>query len=347
MHPSDVPLALTFDDVNLVPVHSSVPSRKSPTIRSIVADERLKIPIIASPMNTICEIEMARTMRDIGADAVIHRYMTIGQQKKHFVKNCWMAIGASGDYLQRAIQLYQLGVRKFCIDVANGHSQICIDAIKQITVWLKRNFDYPLYKIMAGNVCTYKGAVDFAEIGVDAIRVGIGSGGACSTRLVTGYGVPQLTALESCLEIKSSFPNVSIISDGGIRGSGDLIKCFALGCDAVMIGSLLSASSDTPGEVFEDSDGYQFKRFSGMASKEARISWYEREQTNFVPEGESFEVEYKGDTKKIVLDLAHSLKVGMSYGGAMNLKQFKQNAKWVQVTDNGRKEGYPNKKLNS
>jgi IMP dehydrogenase len=352
---SEAPQAYTFDDFNLIPVRSAIRSRKIPDIVSSVAEEKLQIPIISAPMNTITEWEMAFQMSTLGADSVLHRYMTVEDQCNQFKKihlfegtfrRPWVAVGATGDYLERAEALYNVGARKFCIDIANGHSELCIEAVKRLRVGLPQTI-----KIMAGNVCSYEGAHDLVNAGAHVLRVGIGGGSACSTRLVTGFGVPQLSAIEDCMRVKQTTfwhkETPYIVADGGVRGSGDVVKCFAMGVDAVMVGGLLAASSHTPGKIVEDIHGQQSKRYAGMASKEGRDGFFEREQTNFVPEGVAFDVKYKGNTEKIVSDLAHGLKVGMSYAGALNLKELSEKAKWVRVTDNGRREGNPNRKLHS
>ncbi|MDO8640026.1 MAG: IMP dehydrogenase, partial [Nitrosarchaeum sp.] len=224
---NEIPLALTFDDVSLVPVWSTVKSRKEPDVSTVIGGTKLRIPIIASPMNTVCEEQMIWRMNAEGGSSVLHRYLSIEQQVKkaeYFKFNrfaleaevpFYVALGSSGDYLERANALYNAGVKHFCVDVANGHSQSLLDAVRA----LKKAF--PMATLMAGSVCTFDGAWNLVQAGATVIRVGIGNGSRCITRLVTGHGVPQMTALEECCRVKSDYSNVSIVADGGIRNSGD------------------------------------------------------------------------------------------------------------------------------
>ena len=347
------PTAFTFDDFNLAPVHSSVRSRKDPDVSVGIKNFNFSIPIISAPMNTITEADMVRAMHDLGGSSVLHRYMSIEDQVKvskelvisgtlqsSSVNNFFAAVGANGDAIERTSALNSIGVKRYCIDVANGHSDHCIEAVRTI----RRNI--PDAVIMAGNVCTYNGAIRLVEVGADAIRVGIGPGALCTTRLVTGHGVPQLTAIEDCARIKQKYPNVCIIADGGIRNSGDIVKALAIGADMVMVGSLLSGTSETPGPCIEDPQtGLLYKNYFGMASEEGRSQWFGREQTAFVPEGAATKVAFKGDTDKVVERLIGGLKVGMSYAGAFNLQELRQNVQWYRITGAGQIEGTPHGKI--
>ena len=316
-------VAYTFDDFTLIPQYSTIKSRKDPDVSTMISEVKYEIPIIASPMNTICEEEMLVTMGQLKGIGVIHRYMTIEQQ----VAMCeaaitriaasgisvdpfqyvYAAIGATGDYIERAQELFRLGVKNFCIDVANGHNIHSIEAVQQI----KRLM--PHSKVMSGNVCSYDGAGKLAESGADSIRVGVGGGAVCKTRLVTGHGIPQLTALEECSKLKYRFPNVALISDGGIRYAGDIVKAIAIGADAVMIGSLLAGTSETPGEFIEEDDRL-YKYYNGMASTEGREKWFDKSKVGLVPEGVSKKVPYLGRSAKHIIEgLCQSLKVGLSY----------------------------------
>jgi IMP dehydrogenase len=311
-------------------------------------------------MNTVTGPDMARTMARLGGVAVIHRYMSIADavavargllaDKVGF----WIAVGANGDSEERVDALSDAGVTAFCIDVANGHSVHCVEAVKRLRTKL------PDARIMAGNVCTFDGAYRLAEAGADAIRVGIGPGSMCTTRLVTGHGVPQLSAIEDCARIKeypgdpetqmlmqpNYYPDVAIIADGGIRGSGDIVKALAIGADAVMLGSLLAGTSDTPGDTHKDTEtGALYKYYHGMASVEGRASWFDRERTSFVPEGESTKIPHKGSTEKVLEVLLGGVRSGLSYSGAMNIKELRAMAQWRRVTSAGAVEARPHGKL--
>jgi IMP dehydrogenase len=207
---------------------------------------------------------------------------------------------------------------------------------------------FPDATIMSGNVCSYNGAFRLADSGVDSIRVGVGSGAMCITRQVTGHGVPQLSAIEECAAIKDlsgkCFPDVAIISDGGIRKSGDIVKSLAIGADAVMVGSLLAGTTETPGEYIEE-EGRLFKYYSGMASSEAREKWFDKSKVGLPIEGVSKKVPYLGrSAKRIVNDLCQSVKVGLSYSGAKNIQELREKAMWRKVTNAGYIEGTPHGK---
>ena len=335
--------AFTFDDFVLVPNFSTLKSRKEPNVSFNGSVYSQALPIFASPMNTISESTMAKAMLGVGANAVIHRYMDIDKEVEEcreasVAGECFAAVGASGDYMERARKLYESGVRRFCVDVANGHSQMCVDAVKE----LKRSF--PGLIVMAGDVCSLDGTQRLAEAGADLIRAGIGCGAVCTTRLVTGHGVPQLSALEECAEVKNTYPNVALIADGGIKQSGDVVKSIAIGADFVMIGSLLSGTVETPGNIIEEG-GKRYKYYAGMASELGRSSWFETSKTSWVPEGVATKVPYMGKSAKAVVEeLVGGLRVGMSYSDARTIQELREKARWKRVTSFGFIEGTPHGK---
>lgn len=339
-------MAYTYDDLALVPIHSEIKSRKKPDTSTRVGKGKLQVPIISAPMNTVTEWEMCLAMSEISADAVLHRYLTIEEQVKqlkHIMCKAenkpFVAIGATGDYLERTDELYKVGVRKFCVDVANGHSETCLSAVRALKKTYHSKID-----IMAGNVCTAEGAAALEASGANVIRVGIGPGSSCSTRLVTGFGVPQLSAINWCKDKIKNKRSTSIVADGGVRTSGDFVKALAAGADAVMIGGLLAGTSQSPGDTERGEHGL-YKMFHGMASEEGRRNWFDKEATAFVPEGDSMRVHFQGDAKRIIEDLVGGLKVGMSFANAKTIKELQKNASWVRITDNGRREGNPNRKM--
>lgn len=342
--------AFTFDDFQLVPQHSTVRSRKDPVVRTEAGSITLETPLIASPMNTVTGTEMARAMADAGGTAVLHRYQSIEAQvaqavelREHgtldldTVDDFWAAVGVSGDAVERVEALWAVGVRRFCVDVANGHSQWAIGATAAIKT------AHPDALVMAGNVCSYDGALALAEVGADALRVGIGPGSMCTTRLVTGHGIPQLTAIDECSRVKQLHPDTFIIADGGIRSSGDCVKALAAGADAVMLGSLLAGTSETPGDIITDADGSQWKHYAGMASEagRGRDAWFSRDRTAFVPEGSSTRVRYKGETHFVLQRTVGGIRVGMSYAGAHSLRELQDRAEWRRVTPSGIVEATP------
>lgn len=339
---------LTFDDVTLLPTYSTVKSRSQPDTKVTIAGLSFDTPIIAAPMNTVCEHSLAFKLATIGADSVIHRYMSSEDQVKQLklLKNStingmraklpFFAVGATGDYLERVAALYVEGATKFCVDVANGDSKHALDALIAIRK------EFPDVILMGGNVCTKDGFARIAHAGANLIRVGVGSGAVCKTRLVTGHGVPQLTALKWAAEARRAFPNVGIISDGGIRTSGDIVKALAL-ADVVMLGSLLAGTLEAPGDIIEE-NGQQFKLYAGMASTEGRKGWFDQSKTSFVPEGEATRVKYTGCVVDVVEGLIGGLKVGMSYSGAFSLEDFRKKATFMKVSPAGYIEGTPHGK---
>ena len=250
----------------------------------------------------------------------------------------YAAIGANGDSNERLDILLGAGVQGICVDVANGHNELCIRAVEDIG---RRNSKV---RIMAGNVCTYEGARDLAAAGAHSIRIGVGPGSLCTTRLITGHGVPQLSAIENCLKIKLDYPDVALIADGGIRTSGDVVKALAIGADCVMLGSLLAGTTESPGEWLEE-DGRLFKYYHGMASEAGRKKWFDKSKAGLPNEGVSTKVPYLGKSaSKIIEGLCQSVKVGLSYSGARNIEELRANAKWCRVTAAGYIEGTPHGK---
>ena len=261
---------VSFDDVLLMPQYSDIQSRKDVSLTTIIGKGpralRLASPVIAAPMDTVCEWEMAVAIRKLGGLGILHRYMPIEEQVRQIrmVKaNTALAgasVGARGDYLKEATLLAQAGAGLVLIDVANGHSQIAIDAVKN----MRSLFGNDVH-IMAGNVATWDGYARLADAGADSVRVGIGGGSACTTRVVSGHGVPTLASI---LDIREHFPyneGPSLIADGGIRNSGDAAKALAAGAQAVMVGRILAGTTESPGDVVDGK-----KVFRGMASREAQ-----------------------------------------------------------------------------
>lgn len=361
--------AYTFDDFVLVPKYSQVKSRSHPDLRVDVPGFNYKIPIVSSPMNTVTEVDMIVTMAELGGVGVLHRYLSIPDQvqmvreintrlsdvcipvAREGTPAFYVAVGANGDVKERVEALANVGVRGFCVDVANGHNELSVQAVRVIRKAVSSAL------IMAGNVCTFDGAFRLAAAGANSIRTGIGSGSLCVTRQVTGHGLPQLSAIEDCARIKTkpsptglpatsvklAFPDVAIIADGGIRKSGDIIKSLAIGADAVMLGSLLAGTEETPGEIIEENDRL-FKHYRGMASNEAR-SQYGGQNTGVPEEGVSKKIPYTGKkAQKIVENLCKATQVGLSFSGAKNIKELRENAEWRRVTGAGFIEGTPHGK---
>ena len=328
--------SMSFDDVLLVPQYSDIESRKSlSTSNQLDDDITLGLPIISSPMDTVTEVDMAFAMDAHGGLGIIHRYNRVDDQarlvkkaKLKGVDNVGVAIGVTDDFLERAQALVEEGASVLCIDVAHGHHSMVERAIQS----LKSVFGDSLH-IMAGNVATGEGARDLANWGADSVRVGIGGGSICSTRLVSGHGVPTFQTIIDCVEYGCSVP---IIADGGIKTSGDIVKALAAGADFVMLGSMLAGTDQSPGQVF-DNGNKKYKVYRGMASSEAQVSWRGKTST---PEGISTTIPYKGDVNTILGDLRGGIQSGMSYSGARTIRDLQAKAKFIRQTPAGQSESY-------
>ena len=325
--------ALSYDDVLLVPQYSNIHSRSEINISTDLGKGvELQLPIFASPMDTISESAMAIALTDKGGAAIIHRYNTIQEQmseinKVNSPRIVGAAIGISGDYLERASALVDYGADFLCVDVAHGHHIMMKEALDKL-----RNLFGDNYHIMAGNVATLQGINDLADWGADSVRCNIGGGSICSTRIQTGHGLPGLQTIIECAKTDR---DVKIIADGGIKNSGDMVKALAAGADAVMVGSLLAGTTETPGEMFMDAKGARWKTYRGMASKEPQVEWRGK-YSSF--EGVATRVPHRGPVRMILEDLEKGIRSGFSYTGARNLKELQAKAQFVEQTTSGLSE---------
>lgn len=322
--------ALCFDDILLVPQESKVASRHDVDLSMSIGFKKrrikLSLPVIAAPMDTVCDVDMCIAMADAGGMGILHRYMPYSDQilkAQSLVERgtaFGVAVASNNGYLAQADQLYNIGVRLFLIDTANGHGSYAVKAVSQL-----RNAFSDAH-IMAGNVATRDGFLRLAEAGADSVRVGIGGGAACTTRLVSGHGVPTL---QSIIDVAETFQECSIIADGGIKTSGDMVKAFAAGADAVMVGSMLAGTDEAPGEILISVDGKQVKSFRGMASADAQ-----KDATGkvSVAEGISTTVPYKGSVKHILEQARGGLGSGCSYTGVDKLEDIEEYAEYVTVS---------------
>jgi len=329
--------SLCFDDVLLVPKRSNINSRDEISLSTELGKYNFRLPIISSPMDTVTEASMAISMFAAGGLGIIHRYNSIPDQKmivrkvfEHLeetndsnVSRIAAAIGTSSDFLERALCLFAAGTRILCIDVAHGHHTLVERSIKAIRDALGSEVT-----IVAGNIATPEGFKDLSDWGADAVRIGIGGGSICSTRIQTGHGVPTLQSVLDCRDAADA----SIIADGGIKTAGDITKALAAGADMVMLGSMLAGSKQTPGEIFQSNDNKKYKVYRGMASPEAQIAW--RGQARSL-EGVSTTIDYKGCVSDILYKLDRNIKSGLSYTGARNLAEFRHKAEFIKQTPSG------------
>jgi len=328
---------IAFDDVLLVPRYSDIESRKEVDLSSHLGTNiKLDIPIISSPMDTVTEGHMAASISLMGGLGIVHRYNTIEQQAtiiKNAISdgavNIGAAIGVTDDYLERAQKLVKCGANVLCVDVAHGHHVSVKNALEQLRNVLGRDIH-----IMAGNVATQQAFKDLSSWGANSIRVGVGGGSICSTRIQTGHGVPTLTSIIDC---QGTDYGSSLVADGGIKTSGDIVKALAAGADFVMLGSMLAGTHETPGETFED-NGRRFKLYRGMASKEAQINW-KGSYSSF--EGVSHRVAYKGLLNDVLGDIVRNVRSGLSYSGARTISELQGKALFIKQSTAGQIESSP------
>lgn len=338
---------LTFDDVLLVPQYTEIESRLDVNLNTSITKEDYGFrPILSSNMDTITESEMMIAMTKHKCLGVLHRFMndddiiknilTYTSTKEVEIHNypiCF-SIGINKCYRNLLDKLCEINLIDRCIifiDVAHGACKRVVDAITNIKRNNKPNY---LCRIVAGNVATPQDTVKLCKAGADAVKVGIGPGSMCTTRLVTGVGVPQLTAIKECSEVASKF-GIPIIADGGITKSGDIVKALAAGASSVMIGSLFAGTDETPGE----SVGCQ-KVYRGMASEDAMVGW--KNKYHAAPEGESRYVECKGSAVTILDRLLAGIRSGMTYCNSRSIDELHKNAIFRRVSSNTLIENRPN-----
>ena len=333
--------SLTFDDVTLIPQYSSVLPTETITNCKLSKNLNLQIPLLSSAMDTVTESKMAIAISKSGGIGVIHRNLSIEKQVVEVQKvkrsNCLVgaAIGVSSRDLERAEELSRIKTDLIVIDTAHGHTKKVLTMIKKIKKKLKNS------ALCAGNIATGKAAKFLADNGVDIVKVGIGPGSICTTRLVAGIGVPQLSAV---IDVKKALKkyNTKIISDGGIKFSGDLAKAIAAGADAIMIGSLFSATMESPGKIIRHK-GKLYKNFRGMGSAGAMAAgsadrYFQKKSENiskYVAEGVEGIVQFKGPVNKIIYNLVGGLKSSMGYMGAKTIKDLQKKGQFLKISKAG------------
>lgn len=323
--------ALTYDDVLIVPQKLNMRSRRDPSLMTkFTKKHSLNIPLIAANMDTVSEAEMMIAMHNLGGVAILHRFMTAEQQVVEMkkardagVKILSASVGVNADSMDRAKALVAAGANVLTIDIAHGHSIAMLETMKD----LKNAF--PDVELVAGNIATPEAAQDLIEAGADAIKVGIGPGSMCTTRIITGCGVPQLTAVALCAEVAKAH-GVPLIADGGVKTSGDIVKALCAGADAVMLGSLLAGTMESPGEIKSGK-----KQYRGMASKAAQNSWRGGVPEGMAAEGESTMISIKGNVKDVVNELSGGVRSGMTYIDAGQISDMCKKAFFVEMSSAG------------
>lgn len=331
---------LTFDDVLLMPRHSEMNSRLAPELTSLVTRNfSLKTPIISANMDTVSGSEMCIKMAELGGLGILHRFMTEEEQVREVIKMrekiaplglpIAASIGVKAEGMRRADLLAEVGADILTIDIAHGDSVMMLEVLN----YVKKK--YPHIDVIAGNTAMPDGVRRLIDAGADAVKVGIGPGSMCTTRIITGCGVPQLSAVAMCALEAAKF-NIPVIADGGIKTSGDIVKAFAAGAQTVMLGSMLSGCLETPGDI----EGGK-KRYRGMASKDAQISWRGDLPQGMAAEGEARWVACKGSVENIIHELCGGIRSGMTYVNAQNINDIFKNALFMEMTSSGMNESKP------
>lgn len=351
---------ITFDDVLLVPNKSDVlPSEVNLETR-LTKNITLKIPLISAAMDTVTEHQMVIGLATLGGTGVIHKNLSIKDQVnevkkvKEFVVNlktypnsclskdntlvCGAAISTGIDTIERVRQLVIAKVDFIVLDSAHGHSKGIIETLKEIKI------NFPNLDVIAGNIATKQAAIDLIKAGADCVKVGIGPGSICTTRVVAGVGVPQLTAIANVFSYCDE-NNIPFIADGGLKYSGDIVKAIACGANVVMCGSLFAGTKQSPGEVLSI-DGKLFKTYVGMGSiaamnRGSSDRYFQKGQKKLVPEGIESMVDFKGEVSEIIFQLLGGLRAGMGYTGSKTIDDLRHNAKFVQITSASLVESHP------
>ena len=333
--------SLTFDDVLLIPKYSDVLPSETDISLNLSKKITLKVPFLSSAMDTVTESKMAVAIAQAGGIGVIHRNLKIRKQSQEVMKVkkkkliVGAAVGTNNEDVDRARSLIDNGCDLIVIDTAHGHSAKVLKVLSKLK---KINFNVP---ICVGNIATAEASKKLYNSGADIIKVGIGPGSICTTRMVAGIGVPQISAI---MEVKDALKNkkIKIISDGGIKFSGDIAKALAAGADAIMMGSIFAGTDESPGKKFKIK-GKLYKQFRGMGSIGAMSSgsanrYFQKnfkDKSKFVPEGVEGRVEYKGNVSKIIYQLQGGLRSSMGYIGAKDINQIQKKAKFIKITKAG------------
>ena len=341
---TDLPVALSYDDVLLVPKYSQIGSRSEVDLSTqITPNITLKLPLISINMDTVTGVEMAIALGKLGGLGFLPRFDTpeIQAEKVAQVKRAGVltaaAIGCKNGFIARAEMLVNAGADILTLDIAHGHMQKSLDATRA----LKQKFGDKI-AIISGVVATYEGARDLFKAGADSVRVGLGPGSICTTRLVTGFGVPQVTALLAAARAAKEYKK-TILADGGTKNSGDIVKGLACGASAVVIGSQFAGTSEAPGEIIE-LNGKKYKEFNGSTSikeKQKQVQKDPSEKDGFYTkhvEGVEAYVLYKGPVSCVVDTMVAGMRSGLSYAGAKNISQLWKNAEFIRISSAGMKE---------
>ena len=344
-------LGLTYDDVLLLPDASEVIPSEVDTTTWLTRKIKLQIPLVSSAMDTVTESEMAIAMAKAGGIGILHRNLSIEDQVTHLKKVkavglAGAAVGVGDDGYKRAQALIESGIDVVVVDTAHGHHRGVLEAIEKI----KKISDI---QVIGGNIATRAGAQALINAGADAVKVGVGPGSICTTRVVAGVGVPQITAIMEAYKACSK-AGIPLIADGGLQYSGDIVKAIVAGASSVMLGSLFAGCDESPSELVEI-DGAKYKRYRGMGSLGAMQSRGEQKsyskdrymqddvlsEDKLVPEGIEGKIKYRGPVTSVIHQLVGGLRSGMGYAGAPDIETLRREGRLIQITAAGLQESHP------
>lgn len=360
---------LTYDDVLLIPGHSEFRRDDIEIETRLTRNITLKAPFVSSPMDTVTEARLAIALAQLGGIGIIHRNLTVEDQANQVreVKAAGLlvgaAVGASAGVEERIKALHEAGADVILVDSAHGNAKNVIDTIKLIKQ------QYPQQEVIGGSIATYDGAKAMIEAGADGIRVGMGPGAICTTRIISGMGVPQITAVMEAVRAAGEVGNdIPVIADGGIKYSGDMVKAFAAGASTVMMGSYFASCEEAPGDIHEltaeqvpsrfksivkkDQQTYKFKTYRGMGSisamqkgtsikSEDEFHGKSYKDKVLVAEGVEGLVPVKGSVKDLVDQALGGIKSGMFYIGCKTIDEIRENGKFIQITQASLVESHP------
>lgn len=330
----------TFDDIALVPQFNNVPSRTEPSLESwLTRNIKVQMPLLAANMDSVINESLADILVDEGSMPIFHRFTSFEEQKRWVEKygeRMFVSCGIQMQKIDETRFLLDLGAAGVCIDVAHGHSDRMFKFIEE----LKKT--HPNKEVIAGNVCTAMAYHDLVNAGADAVKVGVGPGAACTTRIVTGFGVPQFTAILDCAEIAEKL-RVPLIADGGIRTSRDMVLALAAGASTVMIGKLfaLTIESAAPKRHSSDVPSGFLAKFRGQASEDFQEEFYGGLKEKTVAEGIDFWAPVSGGARDLIKKFLGSLRSALTYGGARNIKELQRKAEFREVSLGYLAESHP------
>lgn len=352
--------AITFDDVLLIPGYSHVLPQDVDLSARLTPEITLNIPLVSSAMDTVTEAPLAIALACLGGLGFIHKNLPISSQVQQVAQvkefkvlpsehpqaclddrgrlRVGAAVGASADVLSRVQSLVNAGVDVITVDSAHGHAQGVVTTVQRIREL------FPDLQLIGGNIVTAEAAHDLVNAGANTVKVGVGPGSICTTRIVAGVGMPQLSAINAVMQYCDRH-DVPVIADGGIKYSGDIVKALAAGADTVMLGGLLAGTEESPGEIFEE-DGQQYKTYVGMGSLAAmergsKDRYFQQNVSKLVPEGIEGRVPYKGTVADVVYQLCGGLRSGMGYCGTPTIESLRRDGRFVKITAAGLRESHP------